>query len=147
MIVPEHFFCVNCESDNVGIRTDPGYRLYGVDNTCFPTGKTPTKMYVTFSGIKKNPDYPPEGPEPLNGTFLLERRPSGFWSNGLSNPYIVFYVQNGYSVCRIMTGDDPQMPMFEYEHFVECKFSGDNDIQYPTGWYYYGGSFSAVPKD
>lgn len=60
----------------MGIRTDPGYSLFGDDCIlCYPANLTPKKLYASFGGIT-GPHNNPGNPTPPNGLYVLEQRVS-----------------------------------------------------------------------
>lgn len=65
----------------MGIVTDPGYELFGLDFlTCFAAGKTPKKFYCSVQSIVPYAGTPPDAPSPPNGIFLLEQElVPGMW--------------------------------------------------------------------
>lgn len=59
----------------MGIVTDPGYEMWGVNfPDCFPIGSTPLKMYLSVQGLGVNAQTPPLAEEPPNGIWLLEQK-------------------------------------------------------------------------
>ena len=59
----------------MGIVTDPGYEMWGVDFLgCFLVGHTPKKLYLSVSGLIYNTATPPGSPPPPNGIWLLEQK-------------------------------------------------------------------------
>lgn len=60
----------------MGIRTDPGYSLFGNNHlACWPPGQTPKKLYVSISGIMADPNHVKFGFDPPNGIWTLEQDP------------------------------------------------------------------------
>jgi len=72
----------------MGIRTWPGYELFGNDSDCFDPDHTPKKVYVTVSGVTlcdyiplANKKYSP------NRSFVLDQT---------ANPNVWLYNEEGY---------------------------------------------------
>lgn len=128
----------------MGIPTDPGYRLYVGNNFCFPTGKTPKKLFISFSGIAKGTDALPEDPEPFNRTFIAETTDNVHWTWTDGIWYLNFFLLGNASGCFLGYSGYPIM--FYFYTSETCIFSGTNINIYPEHTYF-GGSFVAIPRD
>lgn len=128
----------------MGIRTDPGYRLYTNDNFCFPTGKAPKKLYATISGVVFASWMPPGLEAWFNGNFLLETDGGGGW-NWYSNEKIVSFTLQ-YPTTLFYAGVLGVGFGFYFDSPLPCKFSGPNDYQNESHGTY-GGNFSVTPRD
>jgi hypothetical protein len=126
------------------IRTNPGYRLYVGDNVCFPTGKSPKKLYATISGVETGEAWYPGLPPAPNGTYVLEQSEVGLWgwysevwdiTFVLATDRTIFFASYGSS------GDG-----FFFYKMETCLFSGDN-FNVNEFDYFYGGGFVVGARD
>jgi hypothetical protein len=120
----------------MGIRTDPGYKLYVSDCACFLPGETPKKLYLSIADIQKGQYWVEGMPEPANGTFIVEWASPCYWESLLPPPPKKVYL-GPY-------GSEVLLPyVFPNEMYYSgdenpCVFRGVSGITSP-GFYFYGG--------
>lgn len=129
----------------MGIITDPGYELYIEDRFCFPAGKTPKKLYATFSGIKIGAAWQESWGQPLNGTYILEATVGDEWwtAEGLA-VRAGFIIPPTHSLLRMWRFDGPLQ--FNAEK-VGCAFEWPNVYQDPEACAFYGGFASVTMRE
>jgi hypothetical protein len=129
----------------MGIPTDPGYRLYVNDNICFPTGKTPKKIYLTLQNVKAGPLWDNTCPAPPNQTFLLE------YANGIWEFYGATWIASFY--CGDILSEvyvSPRQilyPAYKSTQLIKCKFTGVSEFVEGDNKVYICGNHIASPRD
>ena len=135
----------------MGIRTNPGYRLYVLsDNLCFSPGKTPKKIYITVEGINRKPGGYFDGKPVGNGTYLVEYYPpAGVWLALTEQFSIIFCLYPAFTEFEVWGywDDIPSAEnQFYFRSSVPCVFSGVNERDSET-LYSGDGSFVATTRD
>jgi len=128
----------------MGIRTDPGYRLYTGNSFCFPIGKTPKKLYITFRGIEKTSSWVAGMHEPQNKTFIVESTDVGRWQKLDGNPNIFVFFNSVVSFVFMNFAGEPDM--YYTQPQVPCLFSGENDL-YLDDWPFKNGIHVICTRD
>jgi hypothetical protein len=128
----------------MGIITDPGYRLYTGNNLCFPSGKTPKKLYLAFAGITCGPNWQDIDGDPLNGVHKMEQYSENIWIKYLSEGTIYFSTSPAGSMCY--AGHVSPYNVFYFWSETGCLFTGASIWNQPD-MIFYGGSFVAIPRD
>ena len=128
----------------MGIRTDPGYRLYVGEHLCFPASKAPKKLYLTVSDISIG-QYWHEGlAPPPNGTYICEWTEFGTWvSSGWPVKAFIYLINNQSLVMIDINYYDHAYSSFQNE---SCKFSGIATT-YPSQPNYHGGCHVITSRD
>jgi len=121
----------------MGIKTNPGYTLCGIGNSCFSGSCTPKKLYVSLSGIQQNPDWGPDLPGPPNGTFVCEQVTSAGWLNNNTDWVIQLVVGPDGSGLSVWTS--PSIFAFLFDTDDACVFAGSNQLGLEAP--YYGGRY------
>lgn len=128
----------------MGIRTDPGYRLYTGGNLCFPPGKTPKKLYATVSGVITASWWPKENRRPRNGSWVLEHDGVGRWYVEYYDWGVYFDLQN--TGTTFFVGSFVGAFDFYFYSTQTCLFGGENKWQDESHWSL-GGSFVVSSRD
>jgi hypothetical protein len=121
----------------MGIVTDPGYELWGVDNLCFTPGKTPKKLYVTVAGIQTGIIWTPADGIPMNGVWRIEQSNYYLWTTDPACGWIInLYLTITYSMLTMTRV--PGAPQFTTIYEPPCTFSFTNAQQGGSGYFNYG---------
>lgn len=129
----------------MGIITDPGYELYVGENPCFPEGKTPKKLYATFSGIGIGELWTPDLGWPLNGTYIIETVDGGtWWTPGGSFVTVVLVLAIGYTTIIMHRWDSIQQFNGSGD---ACLFKFQNLWQGPESSFFCGGFASVTARE
>src|SRR3972149_12170498 len=122
----------------MGIRTDPGYDLWGQNCLkCFEAGKTPKKLYVTINGVQTTEWWDPIYGTLVNGTFICEQTDPCLWQGGLRGAWASVDLSSNYPLLWAIT--DKFTWYFRKEDTKPCVISYINEYQ-GEGWPFGGGT-------
>ena len=96
---------------------------------CFPAGKAPQFVYMSFVGIEKGAAWVPGDPEPPNSTYQLHQIAACHWYAHIGTFELDYF--SHLPGTRIKA----QIPLgwnaFQYDSVVSCKRSGWNHVVEP----------------
>lgn len=130
----------------MGIRVPPEPLPFGNDClTCFPSGETPSILYVTFSGIKTGRPWIPALGPPCNGTFQLIQHVSDYclWHYDGDRWHIEYDAVVGPAPptqSRLLAFVIPILPSFLQIADGLCVSKFTSDLTDQDNLAYYGGS-------
>jgi hypothetical protein len=122
----------------MGIPTDPGYELYvESENVCFPSGRTPKKIFASIFGVKRGTGGGAGLPPAPNFGWRLEYDGTDAWVGGNAQweivlrlwPYTYFTVTNPPSLIQ----------GFAQDSFRPCQSTLTNSYAVES-WSYYDGT-------
>ena len=85
----------------MGIRTNPGYKLF-VDNCfCWPDGQTPKKLFVAVNGVVPGAAWITGTPKAPNGNWVIEWQRPHLWEGGNADWFISLAIGSFVTVFQI----------------------------------------------
>lgn len=124
----------------MGIKSDPGYDLWGDDClNCFTAGKTPKRLYVTINGVQITQQWVEDYGEPVNGQFILNQTWPCKWEGGHSGAWVTVDYTGPYPILWAVT--EKFYWYFKEEQTEGCPFFWINEYQGPGGLFMHGNAF------
>lgn len=128
----------------MGIRSDPGYTLYG--NDClkrYPAGFTPKKIYASFTGIVKDPLGSPALPNPFNDIIVLEQNPGNACKWEASTSWGGVFLEVYTSTSALIIWGNIFMAQFNGQSGIHDQYYSNTQV---PGYPYYFGSGFVSPR-
>ena len=127
----------------MGIRTDPGYKLYATDCSCWSSGHTPKKLYLSIAGVKPGASWVDTLPKCPNGIWICEYVSTCTWSGRIENFTLSISYQYNKSYAHVMS--DLGIVAFTRLLDEPCKAYLENELINP-GLEYYDGWASIMSR-
>ena len=105
---------------------DPCTNCWGTGKT-FGDGDTPSKIQVTFAGIRKGPNWTSGCQDPFAGTLDVEQYPGGCSFSGWFAGFI-FELQWSPVATYILLIDSDSNRHFEHNFYEACSLFVPNDL-------------------
>jgi hypothetical protein len=107
-------------------------------NPEWPSGKTPMRIYATFSGIERGPLWFEGLPDIASKTLELIQINETHWEGGDDDDFWGIFVCDRYGTSSLLLDYIGYLP-FNHDSWLLPFFAAENDQQSPGSYYYIGG--------